>query len=82
MSILNIAEELNNMFNINEFDVDIDNHFVDNEVFETLNNELTNNDEVIYSCGGHYDEQTLDQYYSMTDEDGRYIHPLVEEEFI
>lgn len=80
MSILNIANELNNLFNVDEFS--LDNHFVDNELFETLNDELTNNNEVIYSCGGHYDEQTLDQYYSMTDEDGRYIHPLNEEEFI
>lgn len=80
MSILNIANELNNMFNANEFD--LNDHYVDNVIYDTLNDELTNNDEVIYSCGGHYDEQTLNQYYSMTDEDGRYIHPLNKEEFI
>lgn len=30
-------------------------------------------DELIYSTG-HFDEQIMDQYYSMTDEDGEYIH--------
>lgn len=30
-------------------------------------------DELIYSTG-HFDEQIMDQYYGMTDEDGEYIH--------
>lgn len=80
MSILNIANELNNLFNADEFD--LENHVVDNEIFDILNNELSNiDDEIIYS-GGHYDEQTLSQYLDARDEDGNYLHPYNKEEFI
>lgn len=80
MSILNIANELNNLFNADEFD--LENHVVDNEIFDILNDELSNiDDEIIYS-GGHYDEQTLSQYLDTRDEDGNYLHPYDKEEFI
>lgn len=32
-------------------------------------------DEMIYSTG-HFDEQTLNNYWSAKDEDGNYIHPI------
>lgn len=80
MSILNIAEELNNFYNIGEFD--INDHYEDNNIFETLNDELNKvDDEIIYS-GGHYDEQTLSQYLDARDEDGNYLHPYNKEEFL
>ena len=80
MNILNIAEELNNMFNAGEFD--LEDHFDDNNIFETLNDELNKvDDEIIYS-GGHYDEQTLSQYLDARDEDGNYLHPYNKEEFL
>jgi len=80
MSILNIAEELNNFYNIGEFDVN--DHYEDNNIFETLNDELNKvDDEIIYS-GGHYDEQTLSQYLDARDEDGNYLHPYNKEEFL
>lgn len=81
MNILNIANELNNLFNADEFD--LENHVIDNEIFDILNDELSNidDDEIIYS-GGHYDEQTLSQYLDARDEDGNYLHPYNKEEFI
>lgn len=80
MSILNIAKELNNFYNIGEFD--INDHYEDNNIFETLNDELNKvDDEIIYS-GGHYDEQTLSQYLDACDEDGNYLHPYNKEEFL
>ena len=80
MSILNIANELNNLFNANEFD--LENHDIDNEIFNILNDELSNiDDDIIYS-GGHYDEQALGQYLDARDEDGNYLHPYNKEEFI
>lgn len=81
MSILNIANELNNLFNADEFD--LENHDIDNEIFNILNDELSNidDDDIIYS-GGHYDEQTLSQYLDARDEDGNYLHPYNKEEFI
>lgn len=81
MNILNIANELNNLFNADEFD--LENHMIDNEIFDILNDELSNidDDEIIYS-GGHYDEQTLSQYLDARDEDGNYLHPYNKEEFI
>lgn len=80
MSILNIAEELNHMFNIGEFD--LEDHFEDNNIFETLNDELNKVDEDIIYSGGHYDEQTLSQYLDARDEDGNYLHPYNKEEFL
>lgn len=81
MNILNIANELNNLFNADEFD--LENHVIDNEIFDILNDELSNidDDEIIYS-GGHYDEQTLSQYLDAHDEDGNYLHPYNKEEFL
>lgn len=81
MNILNIANELNNLFNADEFD--LENHDIDNEIFNILNDELSNvdDDDIIYS-GGHYDEQTLSQYLDAKDEDGNYLHPYNKEEFI
>lgn len=81
MSILNIANELNNLFNADEFD--LENHDIDNEIFNILNDELSNidDDDIIYS-GGHYDEQALSQYLDARDEDGNYLHPYNKEEFI
>lgn len=80
MSILNIAEELNNFYNIGEFD--LNDHYEDNNIFETLNDELNKaDDEIIYS-GGHYDEQILSQYLDARDEDGNYLHPYNKEEFL
>lgn len=35
-------------------------------------------DEMVYSTG-HFDEQTLDAYWSAKDEDGAYIHPYNDE---
>lgn len=80
MSILNIAEELNNFYNIGEFD--INDHYEDNNIFETLNDELNKVDEDIIYSGGHYDEQTLSQYLDARDEDGNYLHPYNKEEFL
>lgn len=80
MSILNIAEELNNFYNIGEFD--LEDHFDDNNIFETLNDELNKVDEDIIYSGGHYDEQTLSQYLDARDEDGNYLHPYNKEEFL
>lgn len=80
MSILNIAKELNNFYNIGEFD--INDHYEDNNIFETLNEELNKVDEDIVYSGGHYDEQTLSQYLDARDEDGNYLHPYNKEEFL
>lgn len=80
MSILNIAKELKNFYNIGEFDVN--DHYEDNNIFETLNDELNKVDEDIIYSGGHYDEQTLSQYLDARDEDGNYLHPYNKEEFL
>ena len=60
--------------------------FTDDEIIDILLSELTEPNyepELLYSQqAGHFDEQTLEQYLSMTDEDGEYLHPYNKEEFI
>lgn len=60
--------------------------FTDDEIFDILMHELSEPNyepELLYSQStGHFDEQTLEQYLSMTDEDGEYIHKFDKEEFI
>lgn len=76
------AEELYNKFEADYSQKSDDNTsslFTDDEILDILLDELSEPNyepELLYSQpAGHFDEQTLEQYLSMTDEDGEYIHP-------
>lgn len=84
------AEELYNKFeadyNKQISENSVSELFTDDEIIDILIDELsepTYEPELLYSQpAGHFDEQTLEQYLSMTDEDGEYLHPYNKEEFI
>lgn len=83
------AEELYNKFEADYNKQILENKsdlFTDDEIIDILLNELAEpiyEPELLYSQqAGHFDEQTLDQYLSMTDEEGEYLHPYNKEEFI
>lgn len=80
------AEELYNKFEADynqKFESEL---FTDDEIIDILIDELSEPNyepELLYSQHAeHFDEQTLEQYLSMTDEDGEYLHPYNKEEFI
>lgn len=62
--------------------------FTDDEIIDILIDELAepnyeSESELLYTQpAGHFDEQTLEQYLSMTDEDGEYLHPYNKEEYL
>lgn len=83
------AEELYNKFESDysqQSENTVSELFTDDEIIDILLDELDEPNyepELLYSQpAGHFDEQTLEQYLSMTDEDGEYIHPYTKEEFI
>lgn len=89
MKLMDLSAELNHKFNAGELDttnMDFNSVFTDDEILDILLDELTEptyEPELLYSQpAGHFDEQTLEQYLSMTDEDGEYLHPYNKEEFI
>lgn len=80
------AEELYNKFEADynqKFESEL---FTDDEIIDILIDELAEPNyepELLYSQPAeHFDEQTLEQYLSMTDEDGEYLHRYNKEEFI
>ena len=83
------AEELYNKFEADynqKFENNTSELFTDDEILDILIDELSEphyEPELLYSQpAGHFDEQTLEQYLSMVDEDGEYLHPYNKEEFI
>lgn len=89
MKLTDLSAELNRKFNTGELDttnMNFNDVFTDDEIIDILLHELAEpiyEPELLYSQHtGHFDEQTLEQYLSMTDEDGEYLHPYNKEEFI
>lgn len=83
------AEELYNKFESDynqKFENSTSELFTDDEIIDILIDELAKSNyepELLYTQpAGHFDEQTLEQYLSMTDEDGEYLHRYNKEEFI
>ena len=80
------AEELYNKFEADynqKFESEL---FTDDEIIDILIDELSEPEyepELLYTQpAGHFDEQTLEQYLSMTDEDGEYLHRYNKEEYL
>ena len=80
------AEELYNNFESDynqKFESEL---FTDDEIIDILIDELAEPEyepELLYTQpAGHFDEQTLEQYLSMTDEDGEYLHRYNKEEYL
>lgn len=89
MKLIDLSAELNHKFTAGELDttnMNFNSVFTDDEIIDILLNELAESEyepDLIYSQpAGHFDEQTLEQYLSMTDEDGEYIHKYDKEEFV
>lgn len=91
MGILDISKKLNELYNedkpIEQLVAEVESEtsgFTDDEILEIFLNEVYGFDEpeTEYPTQrtGHYDEQTLDAYWSATDEDGNYLHPYNIEE--
>ena len=91
MGILDISKKLKDLYNedkpIEQLVAEVEsetNGFTDDEILDIFLNEAYGFDEpeTEYPTQrtGHYDEQTLDAYWSATDEDGNYIHPYNIEE--
>lgn len=82
------AEELYSKFEADysqKFENNTSELFSDDEILDILIDELSEpnyESELLYTQpAGHFDEQTLEQYLSMTDEDGEYLHRYNKEEF-
>ena len=86
MGFAEISKKLKDLYNedkpIEQLVAEVEsetNGFTDDEILDIFLNEAYGFDEpeTEYPTQrtGHYDEQTLDAYWSATDEDGNYIHP-------
>ena len=88
MKLNDLAKALNDMFNNGEIDTDnfdfngIEIHGPELDYDPDLY--LLADESHINECmrSGHYDEQTLEQYLNVTDEDGNWLHPYNTEDLI